>query len=86
LPLVMHGFTPLVVIRFYICCVIMIGMSEGSFQKQVLSRLEHVEKRINQIMEYMAASKLSPEEKADIETVLKEEKEGKLLTNKQVFG
>ena len=61
-------------------------MSEVAFQKQVLSRLEHVEKGINQIMEYMAASKLSPEEKADIEAALKEEKGGKLLTKKQVFG
>ncbi len=68
------------------CCVIKISMSEVAFQKRVLSRLEHVEKGINQIMEYVAASKLSPEEKADIEAALKEEKEGKLLTKKQVFG
>ena len=61
-------------------------MSEATFERQVLNRLEHVEKSINQIMEYMAASKLSPEEKADIEAALKEEKEGKLLSKKQVFG
>ena len=61
-------------------------MSEATFERQVLSRLEHVEKSINQIMEYIADSKLTPEERADIAAALKEEKEGKLLTKKQVFG
>jgi hypothetical protein len=48
----------------------MASMSEAAFQKQVLDRLKHVENGINQI----------------IEAALKEEKAGKLLTKKQMFG
>ena len=61
-------------------------MSEAGFQKQVLSRLEHLEKDIGQIMEYVHDSKLDEDDKRALAEALKEEKEGKLLSKKQVFG
>ena len=61
-------------------------MSEATFQKQIMDKLENMEKNINYIMGYIEDSKLSEEDKLAIEEALKEEKQGKLLSKKQVFG
>ncbi|MBI2673267.1 hypothetical protein HYX19_03335 [Candidatus Woesearchaeota archaeon] len=61
-------------------------MSETTLQKQILSKLESMGKRINYIMEYIEDSKLSEDDKKALKAALKEEKEGKLLSKKQVFG
>jgi phosphoenolpyruvate synthase/pyruvate phosphate dikinase len=61
-------------------------MSELTFQKQVLKKLDNVEKTMNYIMEYIDDSKLSEDDKKAIAEALKEEREGKLLSKKQVFG
>ncbi len=61
-------------------------MSETTFEKQILSKLESVEKKVDYIMEYIEDTKLSEEDKKALEEALKEEKEGKLLSKKQVFG
>jgi len=45
-----------------------------------------MEKTINYIMEYIEDLKLSEDDKKALKEALKEEKEGKLLTKKQVFG
>ena len=61
-------------------------MSEITFEKQILSKLASVEKKLDYIMEYIEDTKLSEEDKKALEAALKEEKEGKLLSKKQVFG
>ena len=61
-------------------------MSETAFQKQILNKLESVEKKVNYIMGYIEDSKLSEDDKKAIKAALKEEKQGKLLSKKQVFG
>lgn len=61
-------------------------MDEIAFQKQILNKLNKVEKTMNQILEYIEDSKLSEDDKKALEESLKEEKEGKLLSKKQVFG
>ena len=45
-----------------------------------------MEKRIDYIMEYIEDSKLSEDDRKALKISLKEEKEGKLLSKKQVFG
>ena len=64
----------------------MTTMSETSFQKQLLNKLESVEKKVNYIMGYIEDSKLSEDDKKALKAALKEEREGKLLSKKQVFG
>ena len=64
----------------------MTTMSETAFQKQILNKLESVEKKVNYIMGYIEDSKLSEDDKKAIKAALKEEKQGKLLSKKQVFG
>ena len=68
-------------------------MTEATFQKQILSRLENMEKNITTlknevgvIVDYIEDTKLSDEEKKLISEALKEEKEGKLLGKQHVFG
>ena len=69
-------------------------MSEAIFQKKVLDRLSHLEKGINTMKEEIGLIKervvddsiLSEEDKNAIDEALKEEKERKLLSKKQVFG
>ena len=61
-------------------------MSETTFEEQILSKLASVEKKVDCIMEYIEDTKLSEEDKKALEEALKEEKEGKLLSKKQVFG
>ena len=61
-------------------------MSQITFQKRILHKLESMEKRINYIMGYIEDSKLSEDDRKALKISLKEEKEGKLLSKKQVFG
>ena len=61
-------------------------MSETTFEKQILSKLASVEKKVDYIMEYIEDTRLSEEDKKALEAALKEEKEGRLLSKKQVFG
>ena len=61
-------------------------MSETTFEKQILNKLASVEKKVDYIMEYIEDTKLSEDDKMALEEALKEEKEGKLLSKKQVFG
>ena len=69
-------------------------MSETVFQKKILDRLSNVEKGINIMKEEIGLIKekivddsiLSEDDKKAIDEALKEEKEGRLLSKKQVFG
>jgi len=61
-------------------------MSETTFEKQILNKLASVEKKVDYIMEYIEDTKLSEDDKKALEEALKEEKEGKLLSKKQIFG
>ena len=55
-------------------------------EKQILLRLEKVEEKMDTILEYIEDSKLSEDDREAVREALHEEKEGKLLTKKQVFG
>ena len=61
-------------------------MAEAAFEKQILDKLANVEKKVDYIMEYIEDTKLSEGDKKALEEALKEEREGKLLSKKQVFG
>jgi len=69
-------------------------MSEITFQKQVLNRLSHLERGINNMKQELDIIKqrvvddklLSQEDKNDIDLAIKEDKKAKLLSKKQVFG
>ncbi|MBI2651958.1 hypothetical protein HYX00_00710 [Candidatus Woesearchaeota archaeon] len=61
-------------------------MSEITFEKQILNKLASVEKKVDYIMEYIEDAKLSEDDKKALAEALKEEREGKLLSKKQVFG
>ena len=61
-------------------------MSETTFEKQILNKLASVEKKVDYIMEYIEDTKLSEDDKKALAEALKEEREGKLLSKKQVFG
>ena len=61
-------------------------MNETTFEKQILNKLASVEKKVDYIMEYIEDTKLSEDDKKALEEALKEEREGKLLSKKQVFG
>ena len=60
-------------------------MSQASLEKQILNKLESVEKKVNFIMEYIEDTRLSEDDKKALELALKEEKEVRLLSKKQVF-
>lgn len=70
------------------------SMSETTFEKQVLDRLSHLEKGINLVKQELDLIKekivddsiLSDDDKEALEESLREEREGKLLDKKQVFG
>ena len=64
----------------------MTPMDETTFEKQILSKLASMEKKVDYIMEYIEDTRLSEEDKKALEAALKEEKEGRLLSKKQVFG
>ena len=59
-------------------------MSEIAFQKQILERLGNVEKNIHQILEYIEDSKLTDDEKQLLQQSYKHEKEGKLISGKEL--
>ena len=59
-------------------------MSEITFQKQILSKLENMEKSMNYILEYIEDSKLSDGEKQLLQESYKHEKEGKLISSKDL--
>ena len=55
-------------------------------EKQILVRLENVEKKMDALFELIDDRSLSDDDKLAVCTALKEEKEGKLLSKKLVFG
>ena len=59
-------------------------MSEITFEKQIISKLDRVEKTMNQILEYIEDTKLTAEEKQLLQESYKEEKEGKLISSKDL--
>ena len=59
-------------------------MSETTFEKQILARLDNVERSINQIREHIEDSKLTDEEKQLLQESLRHEKEGKLISSKDL--
>lgn len=59
-------------------------MSELILQKQILVKLDHIEKNINQIMEYLEDSKLTSEEKGLLQESYQNEKEGKLISSREL--
>ena len=59
-------------------------MAEAAFEKQVMSKLEHMEKNINYIKERIEDSRLSDEEKQLLEGSYKHEKEGKIVSSKDL--
>ncbi len=61
-------------------------MAEVAFEKQILSKLENMERKVDVIMEYIENSKLDEDDRKAVEEALQEEKKGKLLSKKQVFG
>ena len=54
---------------------------DESFEKQVMSELEHMKKDIEFIKEHIADSALSDEEKQLLEKSYEHEKEGKLISS-----
>ena len=60
-------------------------MAELMLQKQILSKLKNMEKRLNYLVTYIEDSRLNEDDKKALKLALKEEKEGKLLSKKQVF-
>lgn len=61
-------------------------MNETIFQKQILKKLDKLERDMKLIKENVISSKLTDKEKRAIDLALKEEKEGKLLSKELVFG
>ena len=59
-------------------------MSETTFEKQIISKLDRVEKTMNQILEHIEDTKLTAEEKQLLQESYKEEKEGKLISSKEL--
>lgn len=56
-------------------------MIETTFQKQILSKLESMEKRIDYIMEYIEDSKLTAKERQLLKESMQQEREGKLVSH-----
>lgn len=59
-------------------------MSETNFEKQILEKLDNMEKSIHQIFEYIEDSKLTAEERQLLQESIKEEREGKLISHKDL--
>ena len=55
-------------------------MSEVTFKKQMISRLDRVEKTMNQILEYIEVTKLTVGERRLLRESYRHEKEGKLIS------
>ncbi len=61
-------------------------MGEVAFEREILSRLSHMEKRLDYIMSYIEDSKLSADDKKALKIAFREEKKGKLQGKNRVFG
>ena len=59
-------------------------MAEAVFEKQIMDKLEHMEKTMNYIKEYIGDSRLTAEEKGLLEESYKHEKEGKLISSREL--
>ena len=59
-------------------------MPETIFEKQVMTKLENMEKTINYLKEYIEDSRLTAEEKGLLEESYKHEKERKLISSKDL--
>lgn len=59
-------------------------MSEITFQKQVMNKLDRVEKSMNYILDYIEDSKLSDEERQILQDSYKHEEEGELISSKEL--
>ena len=59
-------------------------MSETTFQKQILNKLDRVERTMNCILEHIEDTKLSDEEMQLLQQSYKHEKEGKLISSKEL--
>jgi len=59
-------------------------MGQLTFEEQVLKKLDRVERSVHHILEHIEDSKLSDEEKELLEESYKHEKEGKLISSKEL--
>ena len=59
-------------------------MSEITFEKQILERLDSMEKSIHQIFEYLEDSKLTAEERQLLQESMQHEREEKLISHKDL--
>ena len=57
-----------------------------AFERKILDRISHVEKRLDYIIGYIEESKLSADDRQAIRLAMKEGKEGRLLGKKDVFS
>ena len=59
-------------------------MAELMLEKQILSKLENMEKRLNYLVTYIEDSRLTAEEKKILQESHQHEKEGKLISSKEL--
>ena len=59
-------------------------MAELMLEKQILSKLENMEKRLNYLVTYIEDSRLTVEEKQILQESYQHEKEGKLISGKEL--
>lgn len=59
-------------------------MTETTFEKEVMSKLDRVEKTMNQILDYIEDSKLTAQEKQLLQESIDEEKKGNLTSAKDL--
>jgi hypothetical protein len=59
-------------------------MPETIFEKQVMDKLENMEKTVNYIKEYIEDLKLTDEEKQLLQESYQHEKEGELVSSKDL--
>ena len=59
-------------------------MPETIFEKQIMNKLEHMEKTMNYLKECIGDSRLTNEEKQLLQESYKHEKEGKLVSSKDL--
>ena len=60
-------------------------MSETTFEKQILSKLDKVERTMSHILEYIEDTKLTAEERQLLQESIKQEREGKLISHKDLL-
>lgn len=59
-------------------------MEQMMMQQQLFTKLEHMDKKINHILEYLEDSRLTAEEKQLLQDSYKHEQEGKLISGKEL--